>query len=74
MKNKKLQSELEKCVYIPSYLGKAVQIKNGSWVCLLGCYHSICESKCECKCHKIFKLGLRRVIVNEYLTSTRKCN
>lgn len=27
------------------------RIMNDSWVCRLGCYHSI-DSKCDCECHR----------------------
>ena len=27
------------------------RIMNDSWVCRLGCYHEIDNTKCECECH-----------------------
>ena len=27
------------------------RILNNSWVCRLGCYHSIHDMRCDCKCH-----------------------
>ena len=39
-------------------IGKVIQVKNNSWICMFGCHHNIQENSCDCDCHNKFKIKL----------------
>ena len=39
-------------------IGKVIQVKNNSWICMFRCHHNIQENSCDCDCHNKFKIKL----------------